>query len=104
MLSDDLFSTSRTGTAELVKSLDEVDVPMLVFSAGLGDVVNAILKCHGVVNKNIHVISNFLKYKDGHVNGFTNDIVHPFNKNGKAAEHTKYFEVRGRFPISYLFH
>ncbi|XP_034246216.1 7-methylguanosine phosphate-specific 5'-nucleotidase isoform X2 [Thrips palmi] len=83
----------RTGTAELVNALDEEDVPMLIFSAGLGDVVDAILKCHGVVNKNIHVISNFLKYKDGHVNGFTNDIVHPFNKNGKAAEHTKYFEL-----------
>lgn len=83
----------RTGTSELVNALDEANVPLLIFSAGLGDVVDVILKYHGVVNKNIHVISNFLKHKDGNVNGFMNDIVHPFNKNGKAAEHTKYFQL-----------
>lgn len=83
----------RTKTLELISDLDSEDVPFLVFSAGLGDVVHAILKHHGVVNKNIHVISNFLKYKDGQVDGFTSEIVHPFNKNGKAAAHTKYFEL-----------
>ncbi|KAE8751966.1 hypothetical protein FOCC_FOCC001129 [Frankliniella occidentalis] len=82
----------RSGFQDLVTTLDSLNVPLLVFSAGLGDVVDAILKNHGVANKNIHVISNFLKYKDGLVNGFTADIVHPFNKNGKAAEHTNYFQ------------
>lgn len=83
----------RTGTQELVKVLDAENIPMLVFSAGLGDVVESILKEHDVVNKNIHVISNFLQFKDGCVNGFTADMVHPFNKNGKAAAHTKYFDL-----------
>ena len=76
-----------------MNALDSASIPLLVFSAGLGDVVESVLKHHGVMSKNTHVISNFLKYKDGLVQGFTNDIVHPFNKNGKAAEHTNYFEV-----------
>ncbi|KAK3924995.1 7-methylguanosine phosphate-specific 5'-nucleotidase [Frankliniella fusca] len=82
----------RSGFQDLVTALDTANVPLLVFSAGLGDVVDAILKHHGVCNKNIHIISNFLNFKDGLVNGFTDDIVHPFNKNGKAAEHTNYFK------------
>lgn len=83
----------RAGTSDLVNALDSADIPLLVFSAGLGDVVEAVLKHHGVMNKNTHVISNFLKYNNGFVQGFTNDMVHPFNKNGKAAAHTNYFEV-----------
>lgn len=99
-----LLDVIRSQTSDLVCLLDTLNVPFLVFSAGLGDVVNAILKHHGVNYKNIHVISNFLKYEGDQVNGFVSDIIHPFNKNGKGAEHSKYFEVMLKKIKSYQLH
>ncbi|XP_076382262.1 cytosolic 5'-nucleotidase IIIB [Megalopta genalis] len=86
----------RDGTQEILKKLDTVDIPVLVFSAGLGDVVEAILRNKGVLFNNVKVISNFLKYKDGKIVGFRNKrLIHVFNKNEHAIEQ-EYFKVLER--------
>ncbi|KOC70203.1 Cytosolic 5'-nucleotidase 3, partial [Habropoda laboriosa] len=83
----------RDGTKEFFKKLQQFQVPVLVFSAGLGDVVEAILKNEGVLFDNVKIISNFLKYKDGQLTGFQNKrLIHVFNKNEHAIEQD-YFKV-----------
>lgn len=47
----------RDGTKELFKNLQSAQVPVLVFSAGLGDVVEAVLRNQGVLFDNVKVIS-----------------------------------------------
>uniref|UniRef100_A0A0C9RKG6 5'-nucleotidase n=1 Tax=Fopius arisanus TaxID=64838 RepID=A0A0C9RKG6_9HYME len=83
----------RDGTKKLLKRLEAADVPVLVFSAGLGDVVEHILKYRGVYLSNLKIISNFLKLKDNKIEGFKNDpLIHMLNKNEHAVD-KEYFKV-----------
>lgn len=72
----------RDGTQILFEGLNKAGVPILVFSAGQGDVVEAELKCHHVLFNNIKIISNFLRINNGKIDGFKNQkLIHVFNKN-----------------------
>ncbi|XP_061931671.1 7-methylguanosine phosphate-specific 5'-nucleotidase isoform X1 [Apis cerana] len=83
----------RDGTKELLTKLYLAEVPVLVFSAGLGDIVQAILENQEVLFNNVKIISNFLKYEDGKLAGFQNEgLIHVFNKNEHAIEQ-EYFKV-----------
>lgn len=86
----------RDGTKELFKKLYHANVPVLVFSAGLGDVVESILRHQGVLFDNVKIISNFLKYENGKLEGFQNErLIHVFNKNEHAVEQD-YFKLLDR--------
>ncbi|KOX75971.1 Cytosolic 5'-nucleotidase 3, partial [Melipona quadrifasciata] len=87
----------RDGTKELLKKLHLAKVPVLVFSAGLGDIVEAILKSQGILFDNVKIISNFLKYEDGKLAGFQNErLIHVFNKNEHAIEQDYFKFLEGR--------
>ncbi|KAH0557967.1 7-methylguanosine phosphate-specific 5'-nucleotidase-like [Cotesia glomerata] len=90
----------RDRTKELIDRLNAAAVPVLVFSAGLGDVVEAILKHHDVFLDNVKVISNFLSYKDGKINGFKNDkLIHVFNKNEHVIDKDYYNTLKSRSNV-----
>ncbi|XP_043255500.1 7-methylguanosine phosphate-specific 5'-nucleotidase [Colletes gigas] len=87
----------RDHTEELFKKLYSAGIPILVFSAGLGDIVEAILRERGVLFDNVKVISNFLEYKDGKLAGFKNEkLIHVFNKNEYAIEQEHLNVLEGR--------
>ncbi|XP_057340681.1 7-methylguanosine phosphate-specific 5'-nucleotidase [Microplitis mediator] len=87
----------RDRTKELIDRLNKAAVPVLVFSAGLGDVVEAVLKFHDVLLSNVKVISNFLSYKDGKLNGFKNEkLIHVFNKNEEVIDKDYYNTLKSR--------
>lgn len=46
----------RTGTQHMFEHLNDLDIPILVFSAGLGDSVVAILKANNVFLPNVEVV------------------------------------------------
>lgn len=72
----------RDGTEEFFEKLYNVRVPVIVFSAGLGDIVEAVLRYHNALFDNVKVISNFLKYNGNQLDGFKNDVlIHVYNKN-----------------------
>ncbi|XP_029674433.1 7-methylguanosine phosphate-specific 5'-nucleotidase [Formica exsecta] len=72
----------RDGTKEILEKLYNAGVPIVVFSAGLGDMVEAVLKYNNALFDNVKVISNFLKYKGNKLDGFNNDVlIHVYNKN-----------------------
>ncbi|XP_066996917.2 7-methylguanosine phosphate-specific 5'-nucleotidase [Anabrus simplex] len=86
----------RTGSEEMFRSLMEADVPVLVFSAGVGDMVRAILRHHKVLHPNVHIISNFLDFKGSMLQGFKGSKgqhIHTFNKNEHAIENSEYFKL-----------
>lgn len=72
-----------------------MNVPILVFSAGLGDSINAVLKHEQCLLPNVKLVSNFLQYKDGLLNGFDDKapVIHTFNKNETALDGTDYYEM-----------
>lgn len=52
----------RSGTEQMFNHLNTLDIPILVFSAGLGDSVVAILKATNVFLPNIEVYIHIKSY------------------------------------------
>ncbi|RZC41721.1 7-methylguanosine phosphate-specific 5'-nucleotidase, partial [Asbolus verrucosus] len=89
-----LATSLRDGTKELFQTLLNHNVPILVFSAGLGDTVVSVLKHYDVYLPNVKVISNFLKYDDnGAIAGFKGSVIHVLNKNEFAIKNTNYYDL-----------
>lgn len=83
----------RDNTRELFRCLNALNIPVLVFSAGLGNCVIAMLRQAGILYPNVKVISNFLQFKDGMLNGFQEPVIHTFNKNETMLEGSDYYDL-----------
>ncbi|XP_055920455.1 7-methylguanosine phosphate-specific 5'-nucleotidase [Eupeodes corollae] len=83
----------RDHTYELFHSLNRLNVPVLVFSAGLGNSVVSVLKHSKVMYPNVKVISNFLQYKGDMLDGFQEPMIHTYNKNETALEGSEYYDL-----------
>jgi 5'-nucleotidase len=53
----------RPGALELLKRLEDLQVPVLIVSAGLSDVIEEFLRQHGALSENVTVCSNRLNYE-----------------------------------------
>jgi 5'-nucleotidase len=82
----------REGALGLLGALHERNIPVLVFSAALGDIIRLSLKRKGCLYPNVHIISNFFDYdKDGKVRGYASkSFVHAFNKDESQLRGTPY--------------
>jgi len=83
----------REGTSALLNELNEKNVPVLVFSAGVGDVIDEALKFSGLMKDNVKVISNYMEFDDDDkLIRFSRQLIHMFNKNESAVRHASYFQ------------
>ncbi|KAK7063109.1 Cytosolic 5'-nucleotidase 3A [Halocaridina rubra] len=91
----------REGTEKLCEKLHNENVPVLVFSAGMGDILEQVLRRFKVYTDNIKVVSNFFDYnQEGVVVGFKGDLIHMFNKNENAIHSSNYFDkLAGRHNV-----
>ena len=65
-----------------MKDLDDAKVPILIFSAGVGDVIDEALRQHDVMRPNVKVISNYMSYDaEGKLIKFSGQPITVFNKN-----------------------
>jgi len=82
----------RKGGTELFDLLHKNNIPMLVFSAGIKNILEEVfLQKEGHLHPNIHVISNQLAVdSQGVITGFQGPIIHVLNKNKHAASETNY--------------
>lgn len=74
----------RDDTVKMLSLLNDVNVPVLVMSAGIGDLIKEILSHFQVLYNNTSLVSNFLKF-DGEGNvvglcGDDQDLIHMYNK------------------------
>lgn len=83
----------RDGARELIEGLEKSSVPLLILSAGLGDLVLEILKHQNVYSDNVKVVSNFIEFdSDGNVTGLKQPMIHVFNKNENSIKDMPYFK------------
>lgn len=54
----------RDGAEDLCHKLHHAGVPVLVLSAGMGDVLEQVLRHFNVYTDNVKVVSNFFEYND----------------------------------------
>ncbi|XP_053599646.1 7-methylguanosine phosphate-specific 5'-nucleotidase isoform X2 [Plodia interpunctella] len=84
----------RTGVKEMIDWSEQKSVPVLVFSAGLGDSVVAALEGSNFLRPNVKVVANFLAMDgDDKIVGIKGDIIHTLNKNETAIHDTEYFDL-----------
>src|SRR4030042_541684 len=81
----------RKGTKEFFKTLSKQNIPLLVFSAGVGNMILENLRKNDLLTENVHIISNFFNFdKNGRAISYTRPLVHVFNKNETLIRSTPY--------------
>ncbi|KAI9327322.1 pyrimidine 5'-nucleotidase [Zopfochytrium polystomum] len=73
----------RDGVRELFAACAARDIPVLVFSAGLYDVIKEILEAAALKPPNVHIVSNRMQFDPdtGVCTSFASPLIHVFNKN-----------------------
>ncbi|KAI8834540.1 pyrimidine 5'-nucleotidase [Chytriomyces cf. hyalinus JEL632] len=72
----------REGTREVIDTCQAMNVPFLVFSAGIYDVIKEILIQASLKPSNVHIVSNRMKFDESDTCvGFEDPMIHTMNKN-----------------------
>ena len=78
----------RSRCQELFKVAEDRKIPVLVFSAGIANVLEEVLSVGvyngGVVSPNVRVASNKMRFRDGILDGFEGNVFHVFNKSATS--------------------
>ncbi|XP_048775723.2 7-methylguanosine phosphate-specific 5'-nucleotidase A-like isoform X2 [Ostrea edulis] len=83
----------RDGCTWFFDQLHANEIPLLIFSAGIGDVIIEVIKHQATLHDNMKIVSNYLEYDaQGNMTGFQDDLIHVFNKNEGAIHDSDYFQ------------
>ena len=75
----------RDNAQDFLKSMYSHNIPVIILSAGIGNVIEQFLKDNHCYYGNIFVISNFIIFNDkGEMERFKNKIIHTTNKTTKG--------------------
>uniref|UniRef100_A0A8C2WP68 5'-nucleotidase n=1 Tax=Cyclopterus lumpus TaxID=8103 RepID=A0A8C2WP68_CYCLU len=88
----------RDGYKLFFDRLTEQQVPLLIFSAGVGDVLEEVIRQNHVFYPNVHIISNYMDFdQTGVLRAFKGQLIHTFNKREGALSHAAGLrELQGR--------
>ncbi|XP_030164065.1 cytosolic 5'-nucleotidase 3A isoform X3 [Lynx canadensis] len=82
----------KEGYENFFDKLQQYGIPVFIFSAGIGDILEEVIHQAGVYHPNITVVSNFMDFDDnGVLKGFKGELIHVFNKHDGALKNTEYF-------------
>ncbi|XP_061611592.1 7-methylguanosine phosphate-specific 5'-nucleotidase-like isoform X1 [Phyllopteryx taeniolatus] len=97
-------SMLRDGYRVFFDHLAQRDVPLLIFSGGVGDVLEEVIRQHGVFRPSVHVIANYMDFDHaGVLRAFKGDLIHTFNKRKGALSHVARFpELQARRSVLLL--
>ena len=75
------FIYFRNGADKFLEIMHEKEIPVVIMSAGIGNVIVEFLKYNNSLYDNISIVSNFIDFQDGYDIGINKDIIHSLNKN-----------------------
>lgn len=97
------YPIGRIGSEEFLVNSEEKNTPLLIISAGLGEIIEGFLAQRGNVNGNKFIISNYFAYKphNNRVTGYTEPSIHILNKTAKRAKNTAFYhnQMQGKENI-----
>jgi 5'-nucleotidase len=95
---------ARPGLRKFLDNLNARQIPLLIFSASVTDLIEGLLVKEQLWRNNIHVFSNRFAYDStGQVTGYEGKIIHSLNKGEHALEGMPYFQsIRGRSNVLLL--
>lgn len=88
----------REGVMDFLDAMHKKDVPVVIMSASIGDMIRLYLEKHGKMYPSIHIISNLFEFdEEGKVIGVKEPIVHSLNKDEVLIKESPVFaEVQDR--------
>ncbi|XP_021575205.1 7-methylguanosine phosphate-specific 5'-nucleotidase isoform X3 [Carlito syrichta] len=94
----------REGYKTFFNTLYHHNIPLFIFSAGIGDILEEIIRQMQVFHPNIHVVSNYMDFdEDGFLQGFKGQLIHTYNKNSSMCENSSYFQqLQGKTNVILL--
>ncbi|XP_029583463.1 cytosolic 5'-nucleotidase 3 [Salmo trutta] len=94
----------REGYQLFFDHLQEHSIPLLIFSAGLGDVLEEVIRQAGVFHPNVNVFSNYMDFDEtGVLKAFKGELIHIYNKKEGALLNTGHFqELKSRHNVLLL--
>ena len=75
------FIYFRSGASKFLELMHDKNIPVIIMSAGIGNVIEEFLKQEKSLYDNIYIVSNFIKFNNGVAFGIENNIIHSLNKN-----------------------
>lgn len=70
----------RKDADKFLKFTYEHNIPVIIISAGITNVIENFLNANHCLYDNIYIVSNIIKFKGGIIKGFRNSIIHSLNK------------------------
>lgn len=94
----------RDGYKQFFDHLLQMSVPLLIFSAGIGDVLEEVIRQAGVFHPNVKVFSNYMDFDDsGVLQAFKGELIHIYNKREGAVLNVEHFkELQSRCNVLLL--
>ncbi|XP_058532399.1 7-methylguanosine phosphate-specific 5'-nucleotidase [Ochotona princeps] len=94
----------REGYKMFFHTLYQDNIPLFIFSAGIGDILEEIIRQMNVLHPNVHIVSNYMDFdEEGFLRGFKGQLIHTYNKNSSVCENSGYFQkLQGRTNILLL--
>lgn len=83
----------REGYQFFFDHLKEQNIPLLIFSAGIGDVLEEVIRQAQVFHSNVKVFSNYMDFDEtGTLTAFKGELIHTYNKREGALLNTGHFQ------------
>lgn len=90
----------RDGAKYFLELLNKYKVPVIIISAGVGNIIEQFLIKNNCNFPNIFICSNFLEYLDGKIIGVKDgNLIHSLNKNEVSLPIDIKDKIKGKIPI-----
>ena len=73
--------TYRDGAKKFLNKMCELDIPVIIISAGNGNIISEFLIKEWDYYPNIHIISNTIEFENGVIKGLKGNTIHSLNKD-----------------------
>lgn len=71
----------RKGVKQFLKFTNKNNIPVIIVSAGISNIIENVLKTNNCFYNNVYIIANIFKFKNGQIKSLRNNIIHSLNKN-----------------------
>lgn len=92
----------RIGAKDFLKKMNEFNVPVIIISAGIGNVIEEFFKRENDIYDNISIVSNFVEFENGIIKGIRGETIHALNKNIVRLDEKSKAKIIGRENILLL--
>ena len=87
----------RKGAKNISDILNENNIPFVIMSASIGNMIEELMKSNGMLHNNVHIIANLLDFDENGKFVKVREIIHIFNKHEVELKNfPEYKKVEGR--------